>query len=447
MVNGIAYAALANISGHVGTSSSLLVRIFLVLIAAALIVLLYALRGHIVLQLLVGLPALGITTWYVLRAQLAGGIERPQHTYVIPKAPPACFAHAEQAPAGALAALAEPEDFGYPAKTLDRIAVRDLLIDASYDGLDSLLTAYSDSAQRDFRFEYRMVDAFGAFSTASPVLETFMDDWVATRPTSANARLVRATYYTAAAWQARGEASNRNTSFHRTMQAKNYFTRALADLDSALRRSPCSVMAYKGYMAIAPYAGDTAMSREAMDQALRMQPYSFVVREQHMLNLRPRWGGSYEAMNRLAREADSLGQTNSRLRALHGFADWDQGDMSERHNEPARALEFYERALSYGDFWRFRLERGQLYHGLGRDDEALADLQRALVQRPQHPELLDDLASTKYELGRSASAEQRDRLFYESYGDESLAVLLDPADDDYQKSMAFYKESIPEYAH
>jgi tetratricopeptide (TPR) repeat protein len=446
-MNGIAYAALANISGHLGSSGSLLTRVFLVLICVALLVLLYAMRGHLVLQLMVGLPALGITSYFVLRAQLAGGVEAAQHTYVIPKAPTSCFAQSEKNPLVVLAALGEPEDFGYPAKTVDRIAVRDLLIDASYDGLDSLLTAYSDSARRDFRFEYRLMDAFGAFAIASPVLATFMDDWVTTRPSSANARIVRATYYTAAAWNARGETSSRNTSFRQGMAAHAYFARALVDLDSALRRTPCSVMAYGGYMAIAPYAGDTAMSREAMDQALLLQPYSYVVREEQMLNLRPRWGGSYDAMNKLAREADSLGDTNPRLHALHGFADWDQGDMSERHKEPARALEFYDRALSFGDLWRFRLERGRLYEALGREDEALADLERALVQRPQHARLLDILASTKYELGRVADGPDRDRLFYESYGDESLAALLDPTESEYEESLAFYKKNIPEYAH
>jgi hypothetical protein len=85
MMNGIAYATLANISGHGGSSASLLTRVFLVLICAALLILLYALRGHLVLQLGVGLPALGITTYFVLRAQLAGGFEAPQRTYVIQK--------------------------------------------------------------------------------------------------------------------------------------------------------------------------------------------------------------------------------------------------------------------------------------------------------------------------------------------------------------------------
>ncbi|MFL5543413.1 MAG: DUF4034 domain-containing protein [Gemmatimonadaceae bacterium] len=447
-MNGFVYAALGSVRmGYLGGGTSILIRILLVLICAALLVLLYALRNHLAFQFAIGLPALGVATFYVVRGQIDAGYEDPQHTYVIPKAPAICAAATNASLSAPLAALGEPEDFGYPAKTIDRIEVRDLLIEASYDGLDSLLTAYSDSARRDFRLEYRMLDAYSAFSTAAPTLEPFMDDWIRSHPTSGNAYIVRATYYTAAAWHERGAARAGRTSYRQALAARRYFNRALSDLDSAVRRKPCSVMAYKGYMAIAPYVGDTAMSRDAMDEALRIQPYSYVVREEQMLNLRPRWGGSHEAMELLARESDSLSTRNPRLHALHGFADWDKGDIAERHREPARALELYDHALSFGDLWRFRFERGQLYHALGRDEDALADLQRALVQRPQHAELIHRIASTKYELGRYAYGSEQHRLFYESYGDESLAALLDPADEDVQESMAFYKQNIPEYAH
>lgn len=447
-MHGIVYASL-KISGDIGSGTSVAVRVLLVIVCLGLIALLVALRGHKWLQLLVVLPTLLITSFYVIAAQIAASGGRPQHTYAIPKAPASCLAPPADSPVAAFASLneSEPEDVGYPIKTVDRMEMRDRLMDGSFDALDSILTGYSDSARRDFRLEYRMMDSYDAFSTASPTLETFLDDWVTSRPSSANAYLVRATYYTALAWHARGSANSRNTTFRQSMAARLNFVRALADLDSTLRRAPCSVAAYEGYMEIAPYAGDTAMSREAMDQALLIQPYSFIVREAHMLNLRPRWGGAYEAMEQLADQADSLANRNPRLRTLHGFVPWDQADAAIRNKDAARALELYAQALSFGDLWRFRFKRGQLYHWVGREEDALADLERALVQRPQHADLLDRLASIKYELGRRADGSEAHRLFYETYGDESLAVLLDPADDGYQESMAFYKKSIPEYAH
>ena len=443
------YASLAKLSGQVGSGTSVLVRALLVVICLGLIGLLVALRGHKWLQLALVLPTLLITSFYVVMAQIAASGGAPQHTYKIAKAPTSCLAALtdDRRTASASLSESEPEDLGYPTKTVNRIELRDLLIDASFDALDSILTAYSDSAQRDFRLEYRMSDAYDAFSTASPELEPFMDDWVSSHPKSANAYLVRATYYSASAWHARGAALSRNTTFRQSMAAHSYFTQALADLDSALRRAPCSLAAYEGYMDISPFVGDTGMSRESMDQALLVQPYSFLARESHILNLRPRWGGSYDAMEQLAQGADSLANRNPRLRTLHGFVSWDQADYAVRKKDASHALELYQHALSFGDFWRFRLKRGQLYHWVGREEESLADLERALVQRPQHAELLDVLARTKYELGRRADGPEAHRLFYETYGDQSLAVLLDPGDEDYQESMAFYKKAIPEYAH
>ena len=441
------YTALADIHGYAAKGDSVRLRLELLAIFAVLLVVFYGLRRHHGLQAIMGLAVLGVVTFFAVRGEVAVRVQEAQQTFLVPHVPKTCFAATADSRVTSLDSLNEPEDFGYPAKTLDRFEVRDRLMDGSYDSLDSLLTAYSDSARGDFRFEYRMMDAFGAFFTASSSLEPFLDDWVKARPSSGNALLARASYRAAAGWHVRGADLFRKTSFGRAIGAQSNFTNALSDLHAALRILPCSVIAYHTFMSIAPYDGDTAMSREAMDQALVIQPYSFLAREAHMLNLRPRWGGSYEAMEQLAREADSLSDRNPRLRALHGFAAWDAGDVAERKNDTAGALQLYDRALTFGDFWRFRLERGQLYYQLDRHADALVDLERALIQRPQSARLLDRLASTKYELGRAATGHERDRLFYETYGDESLATLLEPDEERYQKEMAFYKSNIPEYAH
>lgn len=455
LVISLSYAALsASVPGYHGSGTGLVLRVLLFLIAVAVLSLFYALRGHGVLQAVLGLSVLGVVTFFVVRAQVAAGAMQPASASraaasLVPQAPATCRVRTDGAADAGDPRIAstEPEDFGYPVQTVDRIDVRNLLIAGSFDSLDSLLTAYSDSARRDFRLEYRMDDAFAAFNTASPTLESFIDDWVRARPASGNALIVRAIFYTAAGWNVRGGNAIDNTAHRRLSGANGYFSRAVSDLRQALRVVPCSLIAYKTLMAIAPYTGDTTTSRAAMDQALLIQPYSFLVRERHMLNLRPRWGGSYESMDRLAQESDSLVSRNPRLGALHGFADWDRADVAERKGDLEGAVELYSRALSTGDLWRFRLDRGRLYHRAERDNESLADLERALVQRPQVPELLHVLATTKYELGRQADGAEQHRLFYETYGDESLALLLEPADEDFQESMDFYNKNLPEYRH
>jgi hypothetical protein len=98
-------------------------------------------------------------------------------------------------PAGEISVLlpvagTQTEDFGYPTQTIDRLAVRRLLMARSYDALDRLLAAYADSVLRDYRVEYRLFDAYAAFGVAVPALEPFLNEWVQQRPTSAAGRQV-----------------------------------------------------------------------------------------------------------------------------------------------------------------------------------------------------------------------------------------------------------------
>lgn len=49
--------------------------------------------------------------------------------------------------------------FGDPVQTVDRLAVRRLVVARTCDILDTLFTAYNDSVIRDYRLEYRLYDA------------------------------------------------------------------------------------------------------------------------------------------------------------------------------------------------------------------------------------------------------------------------------------------------
>ena len=444
----LADLALLRVSGSGIGSIDLRLRLIQGAVLALIVLGIYALRRHRVLQILFGVVAALVVGFFVVVAQLASASEAiaARRASLIPKAPQACLPRPDSATSFA-SVDSEPQELGYPVKTLDRLSVRSLLVESSFDELDTLLTAYADSARADFRLEYRLSDAFEAFSTAAPELELFLNDWVKTRPQSGNARLARAVYFAASGWHARGANTIGTTAFRRIVVARSNFAHALDDIEVAFKRLPCSATAYLTVMDIAPFYADTAASREAMEQALRIQPLSFRVREEQVLNLRPRWGGSYEMMEQVATAADPLIDRNPRLKTLHGFVDWDRGDREERAGNAERAVEFYDHALSYGDFWRFRLERGEFLIRRDRYPEALVDLERARVQRPQNPRLLNALSSTKYALGRVSDQVEQYHFFYDAYADEALAAELDPAEQEYQESLAFYKKNIPESVH
>lgn len=338
------------------------------------------------------------------------------------------------------------EDFGYPTQTIDRLEVRQLLFSRSYDSLDAILSAYADSVLRDYRMEYRLFDAYAAFDVAIPSLEPRLTEWVNQRPTSAPALLARGTYFGAAGWDARGARFANATTRTQFKKMGDYFGRAAIDFGAALRLSPKSIVAYHGLLRMMSTEDDRAAARELLDRGLKIQPYSFRMRKTYMENLLPRWGGSYKEMTRFAQESAPYAAKNPRIRALGGFVDWDKGRVLERDGNKAEALNAYNRALQFGDYWEFRYARGLLHWRLKQNKEALEDLNSALVQSPQDPDAVYERSWVTYELGLDSSGTPRSAYFAQAYDDIEMAVALDPTDGYYQRHLAFIRKNIPNFA-
>jgi tetratricopeptide (TPR) repeat protein len=147
-----------------------------------------------------------------------------------------------------------------------------------------------------------------------------------------------------------------------------------------------------------------------------------------------------------AAESAPYASRNPRIEALQGFADWDRGSMLARAGEKVEALQEFHEAIRFGDFWRFRFERGQFYTNLERYAEALEDFTSALVQRPQHADILFERALVEYNIGRKASGAAKATSFSQGFRDIELAAALDPTDERYQQVLAFYRDSLPEFA-
>ena len=117
--------------------------------------------------------------------------------------------------------------------------------------------------------------------------------------------------------------------------------------------------------------------------------------------IEPRWGGTYEAMEKFGDEAQKYAAQNPRLISLKGYADTDRAGEAFRDGDPKKAIRFYNRALEEGgDFSAAYMYRGNMYAQLGLYDDALEDLNRANRLRPQNPAVLDSLAFVYRDLSR-----------------------------------------------
>ena len=265
-------------------------------------------------------------------------------------------------------------------------------------------------------------------------------------PESSAPRFSRAAYYIQSARHARGAKWAHETSDEQFARMNQYVEKAVADIKEGYVLAPCSFLAYYLTMRATQAYGATEASRQYLDEALAVYPYSFLLRSMHLYNLVPRWGGSYAAMEQFAREADGLWDRNPRLKSLHGFAHWDRGRVYWRDRDTTSAILEPAKALVFGDLWQFRLELGKLNYRLDQFKKALSNLDRAVAQRPVSVEALRFRAQTHYALGRMANGAEEARLFSAAFRDIELAARLDPTDERVRNDREFYQKWIPEFA-
>jgi tetratricopeptide (TPR) repeat protein len=325
--------------------------------------------------------------------------------------------------------LPERDVFGYPTLDVDPREVLALLRDRRFAELDAFLVDQQNRALRDFRYEFHLRAAYAAFSRGDPELESLLNDWSEQRPASVPARLARAEYYLARAWESRGTAWMRDTPRENVRGMRDFAARASADAAGALQSDPRQLMGYSILIRTTQLTGGPEESRAALRRGLRASPYSFMLRTDIVAHLEPKLGGSYGEVEFLAEEAQRYAEINPRLRALRGYVHLARGDALERGKQRQRAITEYTRALEYGDNWRALLDRAQAYF---REDDyarAITDLNRAWPQRPAEPEILEWRGKTYLALAFQGTPVQRNLLLARAVRDLTLAQEIDPDRD------------------
>jgi tetratricopeptide (TPR) repeat protein len=304
------------------------------------------------------------------------------------------------------------DKYGYPRVNVDRPQIVDLLKKQQFSRLNVLLDSLGEGYERDFRQEFRLAAGYQSFAINDSSLEQTFSLWVARFPRSHVPLLARATFHEYLGWESRGYGWANETSSGRFEKMEKYFEQAEADVGAALALRPSLVIGYRLLMRIASARGDQAAEAILVRNALTLCSYSLLTRAQYMVDLTPRWGGSYSAMERFAGDAEEFADVNPRLAVLRGYILWDQGRVIEGTGDLKKALGLYTEALTYGPAPSFFSQRASVYLKLKRYDYALADLHSALALTPGDPDLLSDLAQVEYLRGEDGNALEQLRTAY-----------------------------------
>lgn len=365
----------------------------------------------LVLALTLGLGALALRPWEHHGQAASGTRQLPDWVFAQPE-------------------RSERDEFGYPRVDVDKAGLSALLRARAFDSLTGRLAAYQRDFVRDFRNEYRLMNAYGVFERSDPGLESLLNEWVSRAPESPEARLARALYRHSRGWDARGTRWRSETPDENVARMRDWMRAARTDAEQVLARDSVQIVAYTVLLKVEQAMGaDYDAASLILRRGLRISPRAMLLRDYMMDQLMPKWGGSFEAMERFfAAAAEPHVQDNPRLRVLRGRIHRARGDELDDDDKYDAAIREYTKALSYGHSAAVRFDRGRAYHQNDKHLEALADFNAAWVDSPDWPDLLDWRGWTYHMLAYRAVPAQRDRLRELALRDLAHAHELEPSD-------------------
>ena len=305
--------------------------------------------------------------------------------------------------------------------------IRYALLRDDFAWLDRRLRWHLDSARANTGYEWRYRDAFGAFATADPTVRPHLDTWAALEPRSALARLARAANASTLASSKRGGKFVSETSTDQLRGMRQWHDSAVADLREAVARDSTNIIAH--WLLLNAQIEQTFESRRAiLDAAVRQVPTTVLVRGRYAHGLMRRWNDVVEARDEFANESDSASRVNPRLRLIRGMIPYDSGLTLSEHKHYADAVAMFTRALAYGDYWEYREGRGYAYYFWDQLNEAIADLDGALRQRPADIEPRIYRAWALHELAGRNPGALGEQLLRRARLDVCIAAELDSTD-------------------
>ncbi len=269
-----------------------------------------------------------------------------------------------------------------------------LLRHGEYDKLDGLYEkAFSDYKQ-DVLYESPLQKNYELFSPSGSFAPEDLDDWV-NASGSAIAYTARGIYRLEQASAARGTDYLSRTPKGNLDLMQSYCDQAAADLQTALEKNPELSPAWTALIRISMMASMPFGPDEIFEKAINQDRRSFYIRQQYMVSLQPRWGGSSEAMLGFGQFCAQDVQLNPRLWVLQGDLYSDGAGMLSLQGDHEQAVDMYTRALLFGDKLSTLQYRAYSLQKCGRNEEAAVDLRKILSYDPMHRAAIAMLARLK----------------------------------------------------
>lgn len=292
------------------------------------------------------------------------------------------------------------DKYGYPIQTVPVIKIRQLLLNKEYSKLNSLLDTYQKEFEEDFHYESKLFDAYNTFSATEPTYQSLFDEWVKKYPNNYQPYLARAFYLTEMGWENRGYGWAKDTSKEQFAKMELFLNKAKNDINTVIKIEPKSIGAYYTLIRINGTMSADGENEEIIKKALKIFPYSFLIRSVYQRYLRPIWGGSYLEMDNFAEEAQKFVNKNSRLVLLKGSSYAERGWRALDSGFSLLGIYFFNKALSFGEDYDFYIGLTDCYLDINLPGMALPVINKSVKLNPLSVRSYAARAKVYYKLGQ-----------------------------------------------
>jgi tetratricopeptide (TPR) repeat protein len=295
-----------------------------------------------------------------------------------------------RARAVALIPKLEPPPNPVGAADVERLDARDvvaLLRARRTAELENVLEKAQGLFEADARREQLVESLFEGVRFGGPEDARRLDEWVAANPASFVPLVARAMERIESARRESTPRRRRGRPPRLNAQAREQYRLARLELERAVALRPAAVVAYGRLIRVA-VADGSPPAKDVLARALAVCPTCLTPRAQYIVGLRPRWGGSREAMAAFAEESQRYVSENPRLRSLLGYADLDDCLDSAWARRYAEAVKACDRAIATYPAAPFWVAKATALHFLGKHAESAEAASNALAARPYAEEAL-----------------------------------------------------------
>jgi tetratricopeptide (TPR) repeat protein len=325
--------------------------------------------------------------------------------------------------------------FGYPVDTLDRRVFTRWLTEGKYDSLTGELAARWESTRRDVRYEGMLYHAYEAFYQGSEALEGPLAKWRNAQPGVAEPMIAQAYYRYGRAVEARGGRWAASTAEEQFDRMRDQASEGFKAVERALIHKPGHLIAHSVRLNLLRLAGPPEDSEPMawVQEAVAANPTSFLLRDELMTLMQPRWGGDIDVMKEFAEAAKEFTGANPKLKILEGRIPIEEARMEHDAvgSDYGMQLALLDQASFLGEDYILALAYAHLYEHHDMPAQALEAYQRARAFYPQGRTMLASIGPVLLKVAVLTDAGPlRDSLFAESRRAMALVRELRLPDED-----------------